>query len=503
MDIPAEFTITTAEQSQNIDADTTGKFGIDSFTLMEIAGSSAAKNIRRQVEPGDRGIFLCGKGNNGGDAQVVARYLAQLGIEITLVFISGTDDLSPDAEKNFNLLQSIEDQNSAVHLNFTNWSDFDQAVRPDFIIDGMLGTGLDSNLRGNYTDAVNWANQQPCPIFAMDIPTGLHADSGKIMGNAIKADQTFAFGTRKQGFYLGDGYEYVGEVVFCELPFPNHFIQRYSSHLIDENWVSPYQSKPARHKYEAGVVHIIAGSEGLTGAAMMAAKSAWAQGVGAVILICPRGALQIFENNLPQIIKKPVGQRDENYFKYDHLQEVSRIISQKKGPVLIGPGLGRKESTVEFVNNLLAETRRSFIIDADALWAISQQAEWEKPEESEWILTPHPGELSRLFDVDINNDLQRLNEVKTQAHRKDITLLSKGYPVILGTPDKHIYLSGYDTRKFSRAGFGDVLAGKTAAFTALGCPPAESCIRALIDGNKKAVAALKNNAAPLEPFDLI
>jgi NAD(P)H-hydrate epimerase len=504
MNIPTKFTITTAQQSRSIDAHTIDEFGIDSATLMEIAGASAAQRILKLIEPESCGIFLCGKGNNGGDALVAARWLAQHDIEIRLVFISGTDNLSFDAQKNYELLQTIAQQNSDVQVDICkNWDYYAPITYPDFIVDGMLGTGLDSDLRGNYVEVVRWADINSCPLFAMDIPTGLHADSGKIMGEAIRASHTFAFGTLKQGFYLNDGPEHTGQIEFCELPFPKHLIRQGSTHLINEAWLPPLHSQPARHKYEAGVAYIIAGSEGLTGAAIMTAKSAWGVGVGAVIVVCPRGVLPIFENNLPQIIKKPVGTVDDFHFKEEHLSEVSDIISQKEGPVLIGPGLGRNETTAAFALQLLDNNERDFIIDADGLYALSQREKWNKPAGASWILTPHPGEFSRLFNTAINGGLQRLEEVQKQAQQQQITLLSKGFPSILGTPEGQLYITEYDTRIFSRAGFGDILAGKITGFTALGHPSDESCIRALLDGREKAHSIIENNARPPEPLDLI
>lgn len=504
MNIPAEFKIATSEQSRQLDTATIEKFGIDSFTLMEVAGSSAAKKILETVESGSNGVVLCGKGNNGGDALVVARYLVQHGIAMSIVFIGGADELSPDAKKNYNLLQSIKEQDSNAKLNFcTSWYDFNQAVMPDFIVDGMLGTGLDSDLRDDYVDAVDWANKKVSPVFAMDIPTGLHGDSGKVMGDAIEASKTFAFGTLKQGFYLGSGHDYTGDVCYCELPFPDFLKQDISTFLMDDDWLPEHQPKKARHKYE-NVVYVVAGSEGISGAAILAAKSAWRTGAGAVILVCPRGILPVFENNLSQIIKKPVGQRDDTFFESSHLQAVRHIIQEKQGTVLLGPGLGRKETTSDFVNELLAGSKRNFVIDADGLWALSQQSNWEKPDNVSWTLTPHPGELSRLFNVDIKEDVRRLEEVREQSAKRGITLLSKGFPVMLGAPDNRLYLTGYDTRIFSRAGFGDVLAGKIASFNALGYSPAGSCIRALLDGRARAKRAIEDSSLPVvEPMDLL
>ncbi len=414
------------------------------------------------------------------------------------------DELSADTNRNYQLLQSIADHHSTDQLNLCeSWSEFDQAAEPDFIVDGMLGTGLDSNLLGDYVDAVSWTNQTDCPLFSMDITTGLHADNGQIMGKAVHASQTFAFGTLKQGYYLGDGPKCIGNICFCELPFPNYLKEDLSTYLIDEKWLPELHQKPARHKYEAGIAYVIAGSEGLTGAAMMAAKSAWKMGVGAVILICPRGILPIFETNLPQIIKKPVGSHDDAFFKDNHLQEILHIVHQKQGPVLMGPGLGRKETTAEFATNFLAKCNRQVVIDADGLWALSQQEDWEKPDEASWILTPHPGELSRLFSRSFDDDIQRLNEVKKQAVEKDITLLSKGFPVIIGTSNVHLYITGYDTRIFSRAGFGDVLAGKIVSLAALGMNPEESCMHALLNGRQKILNKSTDHSLHVEPMDLL
>jgi len=271
--------------SQKIDRRTIEEMEIDGFTLMEIAGSSAAKILLQEKEL-THGVYLCGKGNNAGDALVVARYLLQNNISSTIVFLSGSDDLSPDTQKNLALLRKFN-SNDKLTL-FEGWKQFNSPEEFDFIIDGMLGTGLSSDVRGDYIKAIEWANQQSEPVFAMDIPTGLHADSGKIMGTVINAHTTFTFGGRKLGLYLGNGPESAGAVHYCELPFPNQYKEDCNNYLLDESWIQVASPTPGQHKYNSGVLYIIAGSEGLTGAAIMAAQSAWAEGLGAVILICPK-----------------------------------------------------------------------------------------------------------------------------------------------------------------------------------------------------------------------
>ncbi|HEX6981876.1 MAG TPA: NAD(P)H-hydrate dehydratase [Balneolaceae bacterium] len=500
MKAPVSHYLLDAFLSREIDQRTQDELGIDSFTLMEIAGSSAAKILLDNEKGFTHGLFLCGKGNNAGDALVVARYLAQHQIKVTIVFLSGIHELSAEAQKNFNLLREFTSGNLTV---FENWKEFSSNAGFDFIMDGMLGTGLKNDLRGDYFKVVEWANSQKVPVFSMDIPTGLHVDTGQIMGTAMRAERTFAFGSLKLGFYLESGPHITGTVTYCELPFPNEFKSSCSTFLLDESWVSNEPPTPGEHKYESGVLHIIAGSEGLTGAAVMATKSAWAEGLGAVILICPKGVLSVYENLLPFVIKKPVGSKEDNYFKKEHLRDVLKIVQQKEGKVLLGPGLGRNDSTVQFVSKFLSQNKRDTVIDADGLWCLSQLSNWEKPKSSNWILTPHPGELARLTGSKTVNGDHRLRTVRELSSDHQITVLSKGMPGIIGTTSGKCYLTGYDTRYFARAGSGDVLAGKVGAYLAFGRSPELSCAQALLNGKQKLDHFLKQKRGIPEPNDFI
>ena len=363
LDAPYSHYLLDANLSQNIDRRTINEMGIDGFTLMEVAGSSAAKHLLKHSPNLSHGVYLCGKGNNAGDALVAGRYLLQHDIKATIVFVSGVDDLSDDTDKNLALLKSFD---THKHLNIhESWDSFTPTDDFDFMVDGLLGTGLSSDVHGDYAKAVQWANQQDTSVFAMDIPTGLHADSGQLMGCAIKANHTFAFGGRKLGFHIGDGPNLTGQISYCELPFPNHYKNACSTFLMDEQWISIKAPKPGKHKYDSGVLYIIAGSEGLTGAAIMAARSAWAEDLGAVILICPRGLLSIYEQTLPSIIKKPVGTRNDLFFAEKHAENVLKIVKEKKGKVLFGPGLGRKETTVTFAHQFLSQNTTDTVIDAE------------------------------------------------------------------------------------------------------------------------------------------
>ncbi|MBO6523441.1 MAG: NAD(P)H-hydrate dehydratase [Balneolaceae bacterium] len=496
MKIPHSYQLFTAKGSRKLDERTISEFGIDGFTLMEIAGTRAADFILQQVTTDTHGLFICGKGNNAGDALVVARILREHGIKSSVLFVSGMEGLSKDCSKNLKLLQKLDHD---IHF-YSSPDELPMNASFDFMIDGMLGTGLNSEVRSPYKKVIEWVNDQDFPVFAMDIPTGLCSDSGKVLGMAIKADYTLAFGTLKQGFFMNSGYEYCGEIIFCELPFPSSF-KNSDTFLIDVEWVDRLRtSSPQRkHKYDGGVLYVIAGSEGLTGAAVLATKSAWSTGLGGVVLITPKGLLEIYEKNLVQIIKKPVGDSTDSYFSSNHLKDVTSLVSEKQGSVLIGPGLGRNPETVSFVRYFLSEFSGKVVIDADALFALSEESLLQKPKYAEWILTPHPGELKTLTGIDSDD---RLTIARNLASQLDATILSKGLPSVIVSENQTL-VTGYDTRIFSRAGFGDVLAGKTAGFWLQEKKPELAAVFALLDGKEKADHHILSSNKTLEPLDLI
>lgn len=481
-----------------MDEKTISEFGIDGFTLMEIAGTRAADIIQTEIDPGSHGIFFCGKGNNGGDALVIARLLSQQYYSATVCFLSGTDDLSPDAEKNYQLLQKLD-----ADIEILDWDHFTPKTY-DFVVDGMLGTGLDADIRAPYSHAIEWINEQEAPVFSLDIPTGLNADTGSIMGISAQADFTLSFGALKTGFYLNEGFDTVGEVILCELSFPNTY-KKATAYLIDEEWVTANTPSPQnrKHKYADGVLYIIAGSEGLTGAGVLAAKSAWSAGLGAVTLITPKGLLEIYEKQLVQIIKKPVGNRNDFFFRGSHADKVTQILNEKPGKLLIGPGLGRQPETIRFTQKILQQFDGDVVIDADALFALSKTENWQKPQRSNWILTPHPGEFLTLMNKDLSNNHDRLHAAVELSEQKGVTVLSKGMPSIVGTKSGVPYLTGYDTRIFSRAGFGDVLAGKIGASWLRYSSAELSCFDALLSGYKKSQQHFACQPGSLEPTDII
>ncbi len=496
MNIPHQYQLFTAAESRELDRRTIEEFGIDGFTLMEIAGTRAADFILHQFPDSAKGLVLCGRGNNAGDALVVSRILAENGFHLTIVFVDGDQKLSHDCSKNYQLLKALHSPN----IDFLDSLDaFNTSF--DFAIDGMLGTGLNSEIRSPYKEVIEQVNNLPCIRFAMDIPTGLHADNGKILGSAFKADFTMAFGTLKLGFYQNEGYDCCGKVIFCELPFPS-CLKNSSHFVLHDNWLRKIdlEGNQRSHKYDGGVVYIIAGSEGLTGAAILASLSAWNTGVGAVVLITPKGLLSVYDEHLIHIIKTPVGENSDKQFSWSHLNEVGTILAEKPGVLLIGPGLGREESTIQFALQILSHFEGYVVIDADALYAISKAEKVSKPKKANWVLTPHPGELHQLSDTDSES---RLSSAKEISNSLDAVVLTKGLPSMVVSKKGQVVFTDYDTRIFSRAGFGDVLAGKIVGKLLSTNNRELACCLALSDGKTKAHEYLQDGFEPVEPMDII
>lgn len=463
--IPIECKLSTAEQSREMDSKTIHEFGIDGFTLMELAASSAAGHIKNLQGAGKSGLYICGKGNNAGDALAVARYLINNSQhKSTVYFVFGENDLSPDADKNLSLLKKLKEHGSEIAFLDNLETIIEQKF--DYIVDGIFGTGLNSDLRGNLPEIVKKINSYSQPIYSMDVPSGLHADTGDVLGECIKADYTFTFGSNKLGLHWKGSRNYTGEIIFNNLPFPSYY-RNWDAVLINQKLIDslPDIHREARHKYDGGVVHILAGSEGLTGAAIMAAKSAWKQGAGAVFLYAPKALLPIYESILPNIIKIGVGNLGDSYFKKEHTDTIIKNINNKKGVLLAGPGIGTKPETADCLLSILKTQDGPVILDADALsaWNQVQRSDISDHQKKRWLLTPHIGEAKKYLEANFNTDFERFEWGKNFKNRMGVSLLVKGNPSIISLVNGNNLITGYDTSIFSRAGFGDVLSGALAA----------------------------------------
>lgn len=478
----------SSEQTRHLDHETISGFGYPGFTLMELAARGAADGISNRVGSHKAGLYLCGKGNNAGDALAVARWLNQnQNHSCHIHFLFGDENLTKDTALNLHLLKELSSTGEAIQFTSGSAIDFSLNDSYHYVVDGILGTGVVGTLREPLPMIIQQINRMSIPIFAMDLPTGLHPDSGLTNTSAIRASVTFTFGTNKTGFYLNNASNYTGEIEWIPLPFPRHLYRRERARLLTPGVDEPNDivRSDSLHKYDQGVVHILAGSTGMTGAAIMASMSAWKSGAGAVLLYSPKKLTPVYETTLPQIIKVETGEAEDTCLVESHYEVIAETIKKKPGCLLAGPGLGQNPSTLRLLKRLIDEHEGPVLLDADGIAVFSSlESKYNKPNR-DIILTPHPGEAATLLGTRFSNDYDRLLKAEKFASSNNVTLISKGNPTIITSPDSAPYITGYNTTPFTRAGFGDILAGQTATFLAISNNPVQAACLALLSGYKK------------------
>lgn len=530
--------ILTGTASREADARTISEFGLSGFSLMEVAGEKAADCILELYPNLSHAFVFAGTGNNGGDALVVARCLANAMISCTVVLNGEPGRMSEDTALNLNLLRKMMDIGrysiQVVQADAFNWDEIKRAdgspktgsmkhqpgsvgkatphipeqindKTPDWsqdtvLIDGLLGTGIQSDVRQDVARLIDRVNASGHPVVSLDIPSGLNADTGERCGTCINATHTLAMGHIKLGSCVADGRVASGQLHEIRLSFPTHLLPERQIRLIEDNAMSriPAITRNATHKYESGVVYVIGGSEGLSGAVVMSAGSAWKQGCGAVFAIVPRGLIGAIEGRHAQLIKLGIGNNDQKHFTEAHSEAVLEMVSKKPGVVLIGPGLGSEPEAAKFVRAFISRYNGPLVVDADALRHIDP----ERPFQGPAILTPHPGELKALTRETSKSAVQRMHQTETLAEKMSCIVVAKGNPTFV-CKEMECWVTGYNTERFNRSGFGDILSGAIAGLWSVSEDDTFSCIYALWSGKTQYDEQVRSGKPIPGPQDLI
>lgn len=489
MTIEASPYLITPKLAQAIDKWTIDKVGIPSFTLMELAGSKAASQFIEDFPQAQHLLLLIGKGNNAGDGLVMARHLLLTNskIEISVVLVFSEIPTTADAAKNWELLNSTDtsykDRIQVVDSAKLTDSDFLKSF--DFCVDAVFGVGLSKEVKAPISTFFNALNASKIKIVALDVPSGLNAENGIVLGEAVRADATFTFGYDKIGFYLNDAHRQTGVIRVLELGYDlTAFLARdeqkqeaqLCAHTLSiDSRINNDEQKGAKiapkHKYDGGAVLIIGSSEGLTGATISVAQAAWAAGASAVFLILPKGLSTIFEIALPNAVKWLVGDANDLYLSDKHLNEVKSHLNNynKRGSICIGPGLGIEKGTQELINELLPDITQALVLDADVLKALNSST--KLPSQQDIVLTPHIGEwktMQKNFGTVANSaekvTLEDLQIIQNFAVNNQVHLLRKGSPSVFSTKRGKLYITKepHLLKLFNKTGFGDVLSGLIA-----------------------------------------
>ncbi|MFB6099450.1 MAG: NAD(P)H-hydrate dehydratase [Salinibacter sp.] len=505
----------TADAMREADRYTIEEYGIPSFTLMEGAGRGCAERIQSAYGPleGDAVMILCGKGNNGGDGLVVARRLLAAGAQVHVVLTSRPDALSGDAAQNLSLLRQHEGgEKSGGRLTIERLGDLDTltetaaALRPRLYVDALLGTGLTSDVREPLRSLVEWVNEREAPTVAVDVPTGLHSDTGAVLGVAVRADRTVTMAAAKAGLRIGEGPVHAGAVEVVDIGIPAFVLDRVAEQpgcvrqttdAAVRTWWP--ERAPDAYKYSVGTALVVGGAPQFTGAPVMAAKAAGRSGAGYVSCACPETVQSTLAGALTTVPTHPLPATAEEGIAPDGALDVLADAMESADAMLVGPGLGRASRTEQFVRRLVREADVPLVVDADGLNALAGHIDdLAGHVGTPWILTPHAGEFQRLVGEDLDLT-DRVRVAQTYAERWGAVCLLKGAPSVVAGPKGEAFIGSITTPALATAGTGDVLAGQCVGLLAQGVPPVKAAAIALHVGG----AAAERYGATHDPRSMV
>jgi len=471
-----------ASEMQEMDRLTIEELGIPGVVLMENAARGAARIFLDHFSPplNSHVLILCGRGNNGGDGYVMARYLHNAGLKISVGVLSELTKISGDARINLEIIQRMGLEILEVP-GTDEWTTSHQVIKEcDFVIDGILGTGLNSPVRGYYGQVIKAVNESTKPTVAIDIPSGLNADTGQIMGVAIKADLTVTFGFPKLGHLIFPGADLVGRLTGIDIGIPDSIANRIPpKHYVTEpdDFAHLFTiEKQDIHKGNRGHLLVLAGSTGKTGAAVLTSLGALRAGSGLVTLGIPKSLNPILETKLTEVMTAPLPETPDGSLSLGAEKEIHGLMEGKTA-LAIGPGLSTQPETVDLVRKLIAGCGLPMVIDADGLNALAGELNRLAHCKERAILTPHPGEMGRLTGLksaDIQYD--RINRASQFVKEYGCYLVLKGARTLIVKPECELYVNPTGNPALSSGGSGDVLTGLIGGFLARGWPMAEAAL---------------------------
>lgn len=444
----------TAEQVRGIDYVAIHELGIAGYELMCRAGVAVLDEARTRFPSARRWLIMCGPGNNGGDGYVVARLAAELGIDVTVCSMIDPRELKGDAARASSDWQFRGGE-------FLEWP-LDEDISCDLALDALLGTGIDREVGGQYQQAIAFLNRLECPKLAIDISSGLNADTGRVMGCAVRAESSVTFVGRKRGMYTADGPDYCGSVTFDDLAIPPKAAQLHSGsagELLGAGALTEIIKPRLRNSHKGNFGHVLAvgGIEGMSGAIRLCGEAALRSGAGKVTLATACAHASLINLDRPELMVKAMGGDSES-------------LSLPSGDfvVAVGPGLGDTDWSESLFQACL-EMQTPLVIDADGLNLLAKQLQQEVPKRDNWILTPHPAEAARLLGCKVSEIQQdRVQSAKDIAKRFNASVVLKGCGTIVADPSGEYAICPYGNPGMATAGSGDVLTGIVVALLGQG-----------------------------------
>jgi len=450
-----------ADQVRELDRLAIQEHGIPGFDLMSRAGQAAFDLLRDRWPQARRVCIFCGVGNNGGDGYVIAALAEKAGFEAHVVQVGDVTRTQGDA---LTALQRAEGEGASFQAFDPNLSD--GANGADIIVDALLGTGLSGEVRGDYAQAIDVINRSGCPVLAVDIPSGLCSDSGRVLGHAVKADCSISFIGLKQGLLTGQAPDYVGDLYFADLQVPAAVVEPMppSAILINNARIREWLPPRSRlsHKGNNGHVLVIGGDLGMGGAAAMAAEAAGRSGAGLISVI-----------TRPQHISAILSRRPECMVLGVEVGEDISVQLNNVDVLVVGPGIGQGAWGQSLLRQALA-TNLPMVLDADALNLLASgqpcdDATAARTGRGNWVLTPHPGEAARLMSDTIDAVLRdRYAAVRGLQQQYGGAVVLKGAGSLIASDAGRTWVCRSGNPGMATGGMGDVLSGVIGGLLAQG-----------------------------------
>ncbi|MCK9396125.1 MAG: NAD(P)H-hydrate dehydratase [Methylobacter sp.] len=433
-----------AAQVRELDRISIQERGIPGFELMSRAGYEVFLRLKKQWPNASSVAVFCGSGNNAGDGYIIASLVLEAGLDVCVYAVSEPEKLNGDALAAY---RKYSEADGTVML-----FQAEQVINADVLVDALLGTGLDRQVGGLYAEAIHDINAHPSPVIAVDIPSGLNADTGNVMGCAVKAACTVTFIGLKQGLFTGQAAEYCGEICYAQLAVPDDVFAGLKATATRVVKIPLPRRDRCAHKGSCGHVLIVGGERGYSGAARMAGEAALRVGAGLVSIATRAEHSGLMNLNRPELMCHGVETSDQ-----------LAALLEKADVVVVGPGLGQSDWAKELFNAAIS-SGKPMIVDADGLNLLSGSPT-QKPD---WILTPHPGEAARLLNcatADIQQD-RFAAALSIQARYGGVAIL-KGAGTLIAS-EHELAVSNTGNPGMASGGMGDVLAGAIAGLLAQG-----------------------------------
>lgn len=463
--------LVTAEEMRKMDHIAIHERGIPGLELMENAGTAVADILYMEFKPQSVGI-VAGKGNNAGDGLVAARLLAEKGVGVRLLLLTEAKNQSEACRHNYQKLP--ESVQVLEHRKIKEMPEF--FADCDIMVDAILGTGVEGPVKGSFGEAIAQMNAMEKRRVAIDIPSGLMANNGQAAGACVIADLTITMGLPKLGMLIGDGAYYCGEILIADIGFPEDLLNdnRWKGHVLDVEEALQLlpERNPKGHKGSFGKLLVLAGSQGMGGAAALTCQAALRSGCGLVYAALPEKVLH--EVQATEAVKIPLQENHGHFIGHESWDTLEPYLEEVDA-IALGPGLGTRHETIRLVDELVC-LNIPMVIDADALNCLQERVLFLTKREAPTLITPHPGEMARIMECDVAEiEEDRLGKSLQAATEGKLYCLLKGFRTIIAEPGGNYYVNQTGNSGMAKGGMGDVLTGLLGGFLAQGMHP-ESAI---------------------------